>query len=228
MRRNSDTLVLLAFPCILAFFALWFAVPRLISALTVLPSHAALEAVSKGEAVSEGAAKNAIAARKTAAGWVADPKLHAEIGSLHLVQAGKAGYASAEGIQFLKASIAAERRSLTLSPAQPYAWVQLLQARLALEGPSKDLSPLFAMSVETAPTEPRLVMRRLAIGLAIWVHLDPQATEQLRSQILIAAHHAPTRLAELAKKRYALKLVYDSLADEPELRQRLIQSYQGL
>ena len=228
MRRTSDTLVLLAFPFLLALFALWFSVPRLVSAVTLLPSQATLEAVGKGETISERAVKNAISGRKAAAGWVADPGTFAEIGSLHLVEAERAGYDTPEGTRLLEASIAAERQSLSLSPAQPYAWVQLFQARIALEGPSEDLSRIFTMSVKTAPTEPPLVMRRLELGLAIWFFLNPEATESLRSQAVIAAQHFPTRLAELAKKRYALQLVYDALADKPELRQRFTRAYLSL
>ncbi len=228
MWRNSDSLVLLAFPLILALFLLWFSVPRLVSSLTILPSQVTLDAIGMGETVPKTATKGAVAARKTASGWIANPKVHSEIGSLHLLQAKEAGYASPEGRKFLEASIAAEQRSLTLSPAQPYAWVRLLQARLALEGPSKDLSPLFTMAVRTAPTEPRLVMRRLAIGFSFWIFLDTEAKEQLQSQAVIAARHSPTRLALLAKRRYALKLVYEALADEPILRQRFNRIYRSL
>ncbi len=228
MWRNSNTLVLLAFPFILAVFILWFSVPRLVSSLAPLPSQATFDAIGKGETVSEPAARNALAARKTASGWTADPKAHSEIGSLHLLQAKKAGYASPKGRKFLQASIAAARRSLALSPAQPYAWVRLLQARLALDGPSKDLSPPFTMAVQTSPMERRLVMRRLAIGLSFWVFLDAEAKRQLQSQAVIAARHSPTRLALLAKRHYTLKLVYEALADEPALRQRFNRIYRSL
>lgn len=228
MQNRSDQLLLLAFPVALAILTLCFAVPRLAASFHLLPSQETMRALGKGQPVLDASLQGAIGARQMALTWLAAPRPRAELGGVRLYQASKAGYGTAEGKKFLEASIAAERQSLSLSPVQPYAWVQLLQARLAHEGPSPALSPLFIMAVRAAPVEPRLLMRRLAIGLSFWTFLDAEATARLQEQAFIAAHYFPTQLAMMTKKRYALKLVRDALAKDPALRSRFDRIYISL
>ena len=228
VQEDSDHRILLIFPVILALFAVWLSAPKLIASLKLLPSQETIRAIGKGMPVSETAIENAAGARMAAFAWLAEPKPQLELGSLRLVQARRAGYATPRGKKFLTESIMAERQSLSLSPAQPYAWVQLLQARLALEGPSAALAPLFTMAIRTGPVEPRLVMRRLALGLSFWTFLDLEAVMLLKRQVVIAARYFPTRLAVMTKKRYALKLVRDALAEDPALRIRFDRIYRHL
>lgn len=228
MRENSDYRILLAFPIILALFAVWFSVPKLMASLKLLPSQETVRMVGKGMPVSEMAIETAAGARMAAFAWLAEPRPQAELGGLRLLQARRAGYATQRGKKFLAESIAAERQSLSLSPAQPYVWVQLLQARLALEGPSAALNPLFIMAIRAAPVEPHLVMRRLALGLSFWTFLDDEAVTLLKQQMVIAARYFPTKLAMMTKKRYALTLVRDALAEDPALRSRFNRIYRRL
>jgi len=228
MRENSDHRILLAFPIVLALFAVWFSVPKLIASLKLLPSQETVRAVGKGMPVSGTAIENAAGARMAAFAWLAEPKPQSKLGGLRLLQARRAGYATQRGKKFLAESIAAERQSLSLSPAQPYAWVQLLQARLALEGPSAALAPLFTMAIRTGPVAPHLVTRRLALGLSFWTFLDDEAVMLLKQQAVIVARYFPTRLARMTKKRYALKLVRDALAEDPALRLRFDRIYRRL
>ncbi len=228
MPKISDSLLLLAFPFFLALLALSFAVPRLASSFLLLPSQETVRAIGKGKSVSDAAMMRAIDARLHAFARHAEPKTLFELGGLRLVQAKNAGYATSEGRRLLEESMAFERQSLSLSPVQPYGWVQLLQGRLALEGPSTALSPLFELAVRAGPTEPRLVMHRLAIGLSFWTFLDAKAMGLLKEQALIAARYHPHRLAQATKKRYALKIIRDALAEEPALRFRFDQIYSAL
>lgn len=228
MLGNSDHRLLLSFPVVLALFTVWFSVPKLIASLQRLPSQETVRLAGKGALVSEAAIERAVGARVAAFAWLADPKSQSELGGLRLLQARNAGYATQRGKKLLAESIAAERQSLSLAPAQPYAWVQLLQARLALEGPSTALNPLFAMAIRTGPVEPSLVMRRLALGLSFWTFLDAESVMLLKRQMVIAARYFPTRLAMMAKKRYALKLVRDALVEEPALRLRFDRIYRRL
>lgn len=228
MPKISDSLLLLAFPFFFALLALSFAVPRLASSFLLLPSQETVRAIGKGKAVSDGAITRAVDAHLDAAAWHAAPEPLFRLGGLRLVQAKNAGYATSEGRRLLEESLAFERQSLSLSPVQPYGWVQLLQGRLALEGPSAALSPLFTMAVRAGPTEPRLVMHRLAVGLSFWTFLDAQALGLLKEQALIAARYFPTRLAVMTKKRYALKIIRDALAGEPALRSRFDRIYSAL
>ncbi len=228
MRENSDYRLLLAFPIILAIFAIWFSVPKFIASLKLLSSQETMRVIGKGMPVSETDIENAVGARMDALAWLAESRPQSELGGLRLLQARRAGYATQRGKKFLAESIAVEQQSLSLSPVQPYAWVQLLQARLALEGPSAALNPLFIMAIRTGPVEPRLVMQRLALGLSFWTFLDVEAMTLLNQQMVIAARYFPTKLAVIIKKRYALKLVRDALVEEPALRLRFDQIYRRL
>lgn len=228
MRRTPGSLALFVLPLLLALLAVGLAVPRLAAAFLLLPAHGIVEAAGKGEPVSDAALSRALAAKTAAFRWVSDPKTQSDIGTLHLLAAHRAGTGSPEGIRLLEESVTAIRASLGLSPAQPYAWLQLFQARLALEGPTAAASPLFVQAIRTAPTESHIVLPRLEVGLAVWAFLDAEAMRHLKGQVALAARYHLWPLTEMTKKRHALKLVREALEEDPELLNQFDVIYRRL
>ena len=84
---------------------------------------------------------------------------------------------------------------------------------------------MLALSMITAPYEYKLLFFRLELCFLVWRPLDDHVRDLVAEQIRFAATYRLQRLAELAKKRYALGMVRAALVDVPELRRRFDAAY---
>lgn len=220
-------------PILLALAAglllLWFATPRLISGLYQAAHDQTLRDLARpGNAVSALDAARAGESRSEALQWLETGRAWSELGAIRLLQAETTGYRSLWGRAYLLRSIAAHREGLALNPAQPYTWTRLARATLTQEGVTPALNPLLKMAVLTGPYEPRLLVSRLELGLIAWPGLDDAVRALMAEQIRIVARFYPERLARLAKRHYALSIVRDALATDPELSRRFDFVYRRL
>ncbi len=117
------------------------------------------------------------------------------------------------------------RRSLALSPAQPFVWTALLHyeirqgntglAETGLDGGG--LGALLERSIAVAPSDRRLTFERLELGILAWRRLDPRIQEIVAREVRVAARLDSRRVAAIAKRRFATGIVRGALAGEPEL-----------
>ncbi|MHA1569955.1 MAG: hypothetical protein ACTSXZ_10830 [Alphaproteobacteria bacterium] len=225
-RRPFPVSVLLA--AILGGVLVWTAAPRFLSGIYLSairegPAPLTPEAAKDAHALAraERALGVAVAAHEDGRDW-------ARLGGVRLALAEGAGFDTPRGQALLTRADAALVRGLALAPAQPYAWTQLLQARLRRDGVTAKTSRLLRMAIRTGPSEPSLVLTRVDIGLLAWRRLDMETRAALAAQIRLAARRNPADLARLTRRRYALAPVRAALAGTPMLHQRFDDTYRRL
>ncbi len=115
----------------------------------------------------------------------------------------------------MEESVSSLRHGLALAPANSFAWARLAYVELARGGPSTAVTEALKMSMLTAPYEPRLLYSRLDLSLLVWRQFDDEGRTLVARQIRYAWEMSPPRLARLAQKRNASRIVADALADDP-------------
>lgn len=195
--------------------------PHLAAGFTELPAQPVLEELRKGAALDDRYLKIAASSKAAALGWVAEGRGWAALGLLHFTEARRAGLATDEGRAKLEQSIAADRRAVSLSPGQAYAWTRLAHAELLRGGPSSRVSPLLMRAIAQAPYDPVLVFARLELSFLAWRHLDTAVRDLVAEQVRFAASLSPKRLAALSRERYAMTAVRNALDEHPDLRRQV-------
>ncbi len=190
------------------------ALPRLIGETLALPARPVIAAVRAGAPVDARHLALAADAEAAALRWLDDGRGWTALGLLRYEQARALGLAGAAARARLDDAIAAHRAGLARSPGQAHAWTRLAQLVLLRDGPSPGIGPLLVRAVEAAPRHRRLAFRRIALALATWRHLGPEAQAAIADQIRFAARISRARLEALARRRYALGIVTRILKTE--------------
>jgi len=214
MRVRRATFVALA----LAAPLLVLALPRTLAALADLPARAVLARVGLRAPVEDREIDLAIASRTRALGWIDDGVGRGGLGLLRLMAADRAGLASATGRADLARAAEAHRRALARAPAQAYVWTRLARIDFLRDGPTAALGPVLAMAVAGAPDDSALRPARLDLAFLAWRRLDAASRAALAGDIARAAATDPLALARLARRRYAIAILRDALAQRPGLR----------
>lgn len=197
------------------------AAPRLAAGLIVAPHVATLQQLAAGRGV-EGAAL-AAAARdyEDALAWHDEAGFAAELAGLNYALARGVGAGSEAGRAFLERGVAAARRALARSPAQPYTWLQLALALEILEGSGERSTAALVQSLRRGPYQPRIALPRAVMALRAWSLLDPEARDLANLQILLAARQNPAALAAAVPSPSLWRVVQDALLAEPALLQKV-------
>ena len=197
------------------------ATPHLFAGFAELPARPILEELRKGATLDDRYLEIAADSKTTSLGWTAEGRGWTSLGLLRFAQARRDGLATKSGRAKLEQSIMADRRAVSLSPGQAYAWTRLAHAELLRFGPNPRVAPLLMRAIAQAPYDPALVFGRLEISFLAWRHLDPATRERVAEQVRFAASIAPKRLAVMARERYAMTAVRAALADTPESRRQV-------
>lgn len=198
-----------------------FSTPHLVAGFAELPSRPVLEELYKGVVLSNRYLEIAADSKRASLDWIENGRDWASLGLLHFSEARRIGLATISGRAKLEQSILADRRAVSLSPGQAYAWTRLVHAELLRRGPNPRIAPLLRRAIAQAPYDPALVFGRLELSFLAWRHLDPALRERVAEQVRFAASIAPRRLAALSRERYAMMTVRNALADTPNLRRKV-------
>ena len=197
------------------------ATPHLLAGFAELPARPVLEEIGKSATLDDRYFDIAADSETASLLWLAEGRGWASLGLLRFAQAQRDGLATVSGRAKLEQSVRADRRAVSLSPGQAYAWTRLAHAEILLFGPSPRMAPLLNRAIAQAPYNPGLVFVRLELSFLAWRHLDPATLERVAEQVRFAAGFRPKRLAVLARERYAMTAVREALADTPELRRQV-------
>jgi hypothetical protein len=190
------------------------AVPRLVAALTTLPSGPALEAARAGERIAEAHLAAAIAASRAALAWDDDAQGHADLALLLWDQARRAGLAGPDGHALAEASRAELDAAIARNPSHPVVWTRRTQIALVLDGIGEGLAADLAMALRTAPYDRVVLIPRLEIALIAWPLLDARQRALVEDQIRMAAVLDVRALARVVRRRFAVGVAREALAGD--------------
>ena len=199
----------------------WLAVPQLAAGFAELPARPVLEELRKGAYLDDRYVEIATHSQAAALDWRAEGRGWAALGLLHFIAARNAGLATDDGRASLEQSVSADRRAVSLSPGQAYAWTRLAHAEMLRHGPNPRVAPLLERAIAQAPYDPALVFTRLELGFLAWRQIDPARRDMFAEQIRFAAGISAERLAVLSRERYAMTAVREALKETPELRRQV-------
>lgn len=210
----------------IALFAL--AIPRFLSGLPLSDPDPVLRTLADRDKVDEKRLNEAARARLRSLAIVKSGRVSYELGlmRLHLAQ-----YATDELHQQLLAEASDDTRTgILANPAQPFAWMQLVQLSMLRSGDSglRAAANYYPLAVSTGPETPELVLPRVELALVLWGRLDENGRERARQQVRLLAFADPGRLAMVARRRLALREVRALLSDTPELLGRFDSAYRHL
>ncbi len=198
-----------------------FAAPQLAAGFAELPARPVMEELRKGASLDDRYLEIAADSQTASLDWMAEGRGWAALGLLHFIEARHAGLATDDGRARLEQSITADRRAVSLSPGQAYAWTRLAHAELLRHGPNPRVAPLLERAIAQAPYDPGLVFGRLELGFLAWRQIDPARRAMFAEQIRFAAGISAERLAALSRDRYAMLAVREALEETPELRRQV-------
>lgn len=116
------------------------------------------------------------------------------------------------------ADAAAAEAALSRHPTDPFAWLMLSQARW-MSGDAERSLAAYRRSIASAPVAPALALRRVEIGLRLWLVLQPDDRDRLRDQIALAWINAPIELSLLGgREPWAAAFIRDALPDNEAMR----------
>ena len=206
---------------------IWLAVPRFLQGIMIAPH----EGVFRHLALQRDVALPEILAAATdyerAITWHSNATSRQRLGELLYVAAAHEQVTREEQRALLADSITHLRAALSENPSQPYAWMQLALAELALTGPSDQVEAALRQSIEDGPFIARLAPVRARVGLRLWPSLEPRSRALVAEQVALAAEVAPELLAGAVDSPPRRRLVRQLLADRRPLLQHLDQLWQA-
>ncbi|MBO6781949.1 MAG: hypothetical protein JJ899_01530 [Alphaproteobacteria bacterium] len=209
-----------AFSAVLALLLIALATPRLVSGIITAPFDETVRALGRGADIPVSDIRFARSSRVTALGWYSSARYAADLGALNFTLARREPPGSAGRSELLDAAIAADRLDVELAPTAPFSWMRLAQANIEREGLRADIARYLQMSYRTAPTDPRLVLPRLDLALAVWNDLPPDVQAETAGQVRLAMRWFPGELVQRTRARYRLAEVREALREDPGARAR--------
>ncbi len=214
--RLSAALLSLAVALVLVFLA----TPRLASGLIAGPFDDTVRALGRGDAVPESEIRFARSSRVAALGWYSSARYAADLGALNFTLAITQPRGSEKRNTQVADAIAADRHAAELAPTAPFSWMRLAQANIERGGARADIGDYLRMSYRSAPNDPRLLLPRLDLALAVWNDLPPDVQALTAEQIRLAMKWFPEDLVRRTRARYRLAQVREALRDDPAVRAR--------
>jgi hypothetical protein len=192
------------------------AVPRLIAGIELVPAGPVLEALRAGETVAEPHAIGTAAAIERSLDWVRDAQGYADLSLIYWEEARRAGLSTPAGVGLVRASEAAVLRTIALNPSNPIAWTRRAQISLLTTGIDDTLARELRMALRTAPYDRIVLAPRVGLALYAWPRLDEPTRALVRDQIRVAAMLDARTLAAAARRTFAVAVVREALASEPD------------
>lgn len=222
---NSIVLPLIAGVALLALAA-----PRFLSGLPLSDPDPVMRALAEREPIDAKRLNEAARARLRSLDIVNSGRVSYELGLIRLHLARLETGDDALRQQMLAEASNDTRVGVIANPAQPFAWLQLVQLTMLRSGESgmRAAAAYYPLAVRTGPETPELVMPRVELGLLLWPKLDALGRKRAEQQAKLLAFTEPERLAVVARQRLALREVRQILAGEPELLGKFDNAYRRL
>ena len=201
------------------------ALPRLAAGLAAIPAGPALEATRAGERATASSLDAAVGALDRSLAIVPDSQGFADLALLRWEQARRAGLASPEGAALADMSLAALDRAIARNPSHPVVWTRRTQIGLVRHGIDDTLASDLTLALRTAPYDRVVVMPRLEIALIAWSRLDEGQRALVREQVRLAARLDAPALARIVRRRFAVGIAREALAQDPELEAVFERAY---
>jgi hypothetical protein len=183
-------------PIVLAATILVLAVPRLAAETLRLPGNHVLRAIEDGQSPSPRDLRILAASREHSLSWADAARAHADLGLAKLLIE-ESSQGTSRGVHIAEATRNLEA-SLSLAPADPYAWTRLAYGAILAAAPARHVLPLLRMAVRTGPFEPDLVLPRLRLFLVEAPYLRPEDAPLLEAQVRFAWSRAREDLVRAA------------------------------
>lgn len=197
------------------------AAPRMMAGIVAGPFDDTMRSLGRGQIQPDSRwLRLAEASREHALAWYGTARFESDLGALHYAEALGVPRGDQARLDLVAQALTHDRRAIALAPSQPFAWTRIAQGRLEHEGAGADIAAPLAMSYRTAPADPRLLMTRLEIALAVWDRLPDEVRAQTSRQIVLAMDWYPRQLVDLAARRYRQAVVREALAADPVARMR--------
>lgn len=170
--------------------------PRFVSELILAPANQYLAAVQAGgSGVSAENLRILISSRKKAVLWYPSGQTYLE---LALAEIQLAAFDHDHADSYLIAAREHLESGLRKNPADPYAWTQFatLIALSRTSAPAVErerINGALILSLNIAPYEPKLLVPRISVALALWSTLEPEIRKEVISQIQVAWRTPPHR-----------------------------------
>ncbi len=197
------------------------ALTRLLGAVSALPAGHALIAIREGRPVADDEIARAVAAMEQSLRWGGTrAESLSDLALLKLLQIDGDVIGPGES-RLLTESLAAQRASLALAPANADGWARLTYAHYALSGLDRTSLGALEMSFRSGPLERAPMVFRLQLILREWDALDPEMRALGRVQIRQLASHDPRALDALtdvyrASSGAEQEIICATLAASPE------------
>lgn len=161
------------------------AVPRLIAEIFLVPARITLEELRQGAPASDAELEEA--ARSLAQGLRFAPgngRLYTDRAWILLLQAERAGFASAQGQALLARATEELKNGLAVDPANGFGWARLAMAQLTAAGTmTPAIRAALDMSYATTPFEPNLMRLRAELAFIHYDEFDPSLRTRARRDI---------------------------------------------
>jgi hypothetical protein len=207
-------------PAVLAALIAWLAVPRLVSALFLLPGDAAIDLVEAGIRPSEAGIFRAIEAQGQSLRYLPQADPHLRTAYLALSLAESSSLPAAEESELIEVGKYHLVRALTLSPAQPRGWFMLAGLRLRA-GDRPAAAEALSMSLLTNPHLPLLAPLRWPLALELGASLSKEERERSNLEFLSFLRFQPETALRIALREDRLAELKALAGDRGEDRDRL-------
>lgn len=191
------------------------AVPRLLAAVTVLPSSPTLNRLQSLEPVETSDLHRLVRNQRRALVWQAAGRTWTDLGLAQLLLAERLGDADPRSQQRFSLARQALFEGLSVAPANPFAWSRLAYAEAVISGWSERASKALRMAFIAGPYEPRLLWPRLRLALAAWPHVEASDQEMILQQLRQAWAADPEALIALVAQQGQVDLARTALSGSP-------------
>lgn len=209
----------------LAVALLALAVPRLVAAITLLPSAHALDRLQSMRPVPTYNIERLIRSQRRALVWQPSGRTWTDLGLAQLLLAERSPDDDARAMARFEDAHRALVEGLSTAPANPFAWSRLAYAEAVLDGWTPQAIASLRMAFITGPFEPRLLWPRLRLSLSAWPVIPLEDQEMVLQQLRQGWEADPEAFAALVTRMDRVDIaklaLANSAADLRDLEVRL-------
>lgn len=209
---------------------LFLAIPRLATAIALLPGNGALALIEQGSPLTRAGSLRAVSAQETALDILPGSAPHLNVALIALSMFETGGGSSDEDAMLLEVARHHLDRSLALAPGQARAWMMLATVRLR-EGDPVQAAGALSLSFLADPHAPFLASARWPLTYLVQDRLDRDTRQWANLEYVAFFRSQPEPATRLALRQGRIDelraLVLDSEMDTARLTRVLRQMQPG-
>ncbi|MFA6279330.1 MAG: hypothetical protein WC612_00870 [Bdellovibrionales bacterium] len=199
----------------LGLLLLVFGGPLLVGRFMEISGEATRLALLEGRGVSASDLDVLARGRMRIASWVHTSSLYNDLSLVALERAEQPSMADSKETFYQEAE-GWQLQALKVSPADPYGWFRLAYLLYIKKDGAPQAAEAWRQSLSSAPYEPRLLLPRLQMALALGETLDESSRHQIPRLVREAWGFDPSGLAKVAKAGNFSSVVEEALRDDPQ------------